>query len=382
MVTSVSISPDDRLVITASGDGTAQAERIGDRALRTFPRVNPVQLSPTAGGFEAIASPGPGPGEGIVIERYSDAGRVVGAPLVMSHQTQPLEMSLSPDGTLATNALGAPSAQSGPMPEWNVPGRRVVRTITFPNGPPGAPVISPTDRLLVIPGPGPLQGFPTPGPPGSVTSSFYKPAVLIDLRTGRQRTLAAPTTPSPWWVFAFSRTGAAVAAGSVSGQVGVWDTVTGRKLGRLIQISGNPTALALSPDGRSLVVASSNGTVDIARVPLTPPTHSLHASTQSVQGVAYSPNGRYLATVGQDRTATVYDAHSLAELRVIQLPQPGQGVAFTTDSRGLLLWDTTGTVTLWDACTDCENPSALVSLARNRVTRPLTPPERQEFGVR
>jgi WD40 repeat protein len=98
--------------------------------------------------------------------------------------------------------------------------------------------------------------------------------------------------------------------------------------------------------------------------------------------VAYSPDGRYLAAVGLDRTAHIYDARSLTELRVIQLPQAGQGVAFTTDSRGLLTWDATGTVTLWDACSDCENPSALVSLARTRVTRSLTPAERQEFGVR
>jgi WD40 repeat protein len=385
-VTSVSISPDDRLVITASPNGTAQAERIGGRALRTFPRVGVanqfLQLSPTAGGFEAIASPGSRPGEGVVVERYTDAGQVVGSPLVMSHQTQWLDASLSPDGTLATDAPAPQAARSAPMPEWSVPRRRIVRTITFPNGPGGDPVISPTGRLLIISGPGPPQGFPTPGPPGSVTQAFFKPPVLIDLHNGRRRTLAAPTTPSPWQVFAFSRTGAAVAAGSAFGQVGVWDTVTGRRLGRLIGISGNANSLAFSPDGRSLAIASSNGTVYVARVPLTPATRPLHAGTQSVQAVAYSPDGRFLASVGLDGTARVYDVRSLAELRVIRLPQAGQGVAFTTNSRGLLIWDATGAVTLWDACTYCENPSALLSLARTRVTRSLKAAERREFGVR
>jgi WD40 repeat protein len=300
----------------------------------------------------------------------------------MSHQTGWLDASLSPDGTLATDALGPPSTQSAPLSEWSVPGRHIARTITFPNGPGGDPVISPTDRLLVISGPGPPQGFPTPGPPNSVTSTFYKPAVLIDLRTGRRRTLAAPTTPSPWQAFAFSRTGAAVAAGTVGGQVGVWDTVTGRRLGRLSQISGTATSLAFSPDGRSLAIGSSNGTVYVARAPLTSATRPLQAGTGSVPAVAYSPDGRFLASVGLDGTARLYDARSLAELRVIQLPQAGQGVAFTTNSRDLLIWDATGTVSLWDACTDCENPSALVSLARTRVTRSLTSAERQEFGVR
>jgi WD40 repeat protein len=147
----------------------------------------------------------------------------------------------------------------------------------------------------------------------------------------------------------------------------------------LIEISGSVNSLAFSPDGRTLAIASSNGTVYVAQLPLTSATNPLHASTQSAQGVAYSPDGRYLATVSLDRTATVYDARSLAELRVIQLPQAGGGVAFTTDSRDLLIEDTTGTVTLWDACTGCENPSALLSLARTRVTRSLTPAERREF---
>jgi len=38
-------------------------------------------------------------------------------------------------------------------------------------------------------------------------------------------------------------------------------------------------------------------------------------------------------------------------------------------------------VTLWDACTACENPSALLGIARSRVTRSLTLAERREFGV-
>jgi DNA-binding SARP family transcriptional activator/WD40 repeat protein len=375
LVTGVAISPDDRLVVTASADGTARADRIGGRALRTFPPVGVpsgfVQLSPIVGGVEAIANPGPRPGEGVVVERYTDLGRAVGSPLVTSHQKLRLgAVFLSPDGTLATDAPGNPStAQSAPMSEWSVPGRRIVRTITFPNWT-GGLAISPTDGLLVTS----LGSAQIPG---------TGPVVLIDLRTGRRRTLPTPrTTPCPWQAFAFSASGAAVAAATFCGLVDVWDTATSRRLGRPTQIPDGANSLTFSPDGRSLAIASMNGTVYVARVPLTPTTRQLHASTLSIPAVAYSPDGRYLATVLQDRTARVYDARSLIELRVIQLPQKGQGVAFTADSRGLLISNATNTVTLWDACTDCENPAALLSLARSRVTGSLTPAERQEFGVR
>jgi WD40 repeat protein len=367
----VVISPDDRLVMFTSLDGVSRAERVGSHALRTFPNVDPVELSAIPGGFTAIANPGPRPGEGVVVERYSDAGEAVGTPLVMSHRSQSLLASLSPDGTLATDApapLGSPTAQ---MPEWSVPGRLIVRTITFPNGPGSDPVISPNDDLLLA-GTGPAQGVNTPGP---------KELALVDLRTGRRRTLPGPTN-CVWQAYAFNRTGTVATAGTFCGLIGSWDTTTGRRLGRFVQISTNPTALASSPDGRSLAVAGSNGTTYVLHEPLTGEIQALHGSTQSVQAVAFSPDGRYLATVGLDSTARVYDAHSVTELRVLQLPQAGQGVAFTADSRGLLIWDSTGTVTLWDACTDCENPSALLSFAVTRVTRSLTSAERQEFGVR
>jgi WD40 repeat protein len=369
-VIGVAISPDDRLAITASADGTARAEQIGDRALRTFPRVDPAQLWPTPGGFEAIAIPGPRPGQGVAVERYTDAGQAVGSPLVMSRQTQQLEVTLSPDGTLATDAPAQPGAASAPMTEWSVPRRRIVRTITFPNGPFSAPVISPDNQLLIT-GTGPPSGFNTPGP---------RRLVLLNLRTGHRRTLPGPAG-CQWQQFAFSASGEAVAAGTFCGQVAIWDSATGRRLGAMVQIPGSVDSLAFGPDDRSLAIASSNGTVYVAPVPLTRTTRQLHGGTRTVQAVAYSPNGRYLASVALDSAARIYDARTLTELRVIQLPRSAQGVAFTTDSRDLLTWDASGAVALWDACTDCQSPGALVALARTRVTRSLTAAERQEFGV-
>jgi WD40 repeat protein len=370
-VLGVAISSDDRLAITASADGTARAEGIGDRALRTFPRLGAFEVSPTIGGFTAIANPGPKPGEGVVVERYIDAGQPVGSPLIMSHQAQQIDASLSPDGTLATDAPAPPSALRAAMPEWSVLGRRILRRVTLPNGPTGDPVISPHDDLLITFA-GPPVGFNTPGP---------SHLVLLDLRTGRRRTLPTPSSACSWQAYVFSASQATVAAGTFCGQVGMWSTSTGRRIGPIIQIPGGADSLAFSPDQRSLAIASSNGTVYIAAAPLTHATRQLNGSTRKVQAVAYSPDGHYLASVGLDGTARVYNARTLTELRVIALHRPAQGVAFTTDSRDLLTWDASGAVTLWDACADCENPSALLRLARTRVTRSLTLAERQEFAV-
>jgi len=41
--------------------------------------------------------------------------------------------------------------------------------------------------------------------------------------------------------------------------------------------------------------------------------------------------------------------------------------------------DYAGVIRVWDACTDCQNPTALLALAQTRVTRQLTPAERRTF---
>jgi hypothetical protein len=41
--------------------------------------------------------------------------------------------------------------------------------------------------------------------------------------------------------------------------------------------------------------------------------------------------------------------------------------------------DANGTIRVWDACTDCENPDALMAFAKTRVTRELTPSERVTY---
>jgi hypothetical protein len=43
--------------------------------------------------------------------------------------------------------------------------------------------------------------------------------------------------------------------------------------------------------------------------------------------------------------------------------------------------DAANVVRVWDACSDCGNAQALLTLAKSRVTRALTPQERRTFAV-
>jgi hypothetical protein len=61
-------------------------------------------------------------------------------------------------------------------------------------------------------------------------------------------------------------------------------------------------------------------------------------------------------------------------------PGPLTGAVFTPDSRDVLSSDNQD-VREWDACTACGDATALLGIARTRVTRRLTPQERRTFGA-
>lgn len=161
----------------------------------------------------------------------------------------------------------------------------------------------------------------------------------------------------------------------------MFDVATGRHVGKTLDIGGQIAWSTSSPDGRHLAIASWDGTVKVSPVPLTGQTVSLTENTKGVPDVDWSPDGRYLATASLDHTVRIFDARTLQELRVIAQPDAIVGAVFTTDSRDVISYDTGNNVWLWDACTDCESPRALLALARSRVTRSLTPQERTQFGV-
>ena len=157
---------------------------------------------------------------------------------------------------------------------------------------------------------------------------------------------------------------------------------TGEPVGRTLALGGGQLSyIAFRPDGDSMAIAEWDGTIEVSPVPATGRVVTLTENTKGVPDVAYSPDGRYLASAGLDHTVRIFNARSLAELRVIAQPQPASQVGFTDGSQKVVSANGSNQAWLWDACTDCENPRALLALARSRVTRSLTAEERAEFGV-
>ncbi len=377
-ITAIGFRPDGALLASGSADGTVRAWKVGDLALASAPAGAPLaDVAADAGGFVTLQSPGPRPGEGVVAQRWLDDGQPAAPPLVLSPSPQVDALLLGAAGQTATVILsnGADSP-TGRAEVWSIPRRRMLHSValTLPGG--YEPVMSPNGKLIAMN----VQSAPS----ASSRTPAYDLDVL-DLSTGKQTVLARETACTAGWNgFSFSSSSSLLAAGTFCGShIEVHDLATGRTLGAALNLAGGQlSSTAFRPDGRAVAVAAWNGDVKVSPVPLDPrQTVTLTENLKGAPGVAYSPDGRYLASAGLDGTVRIFDADNLDELRVIDQPDPAYGVAFTTDSRDLLSWGSDHTVRLWDACTDCDSPTALVALARTRVTRQLTPQERAEYGV-
>ena len=382
VVATVSFRPDGRVVATGSADGTVRVWRAGGLELSAAHFGGYLaDLEPEPGGFVTIRSPGPRPGQAVVAQRWRDDGRPTAAPLVLSRTTTNLDaFFLGPGGRLAATIV-SPNANAtrGRVLVWNVSQRRVVRAVPVTLATGSEPMMSPNGNLVAMTvqtngaAPASRRGPPT---------SRYALEVL-NLTTGRQRAVATESDCAAGWRgLAFDASSTLVAAGTFCGTgIRVWSVATGKPVGHELSLGGELAWIAFRPDGRRLAVASWNGTIEVSPVPATGRATQLTENTKGVPMVAYSPDGRYLASAGLDHTVRIFDARSLAELRVIVQPDAVSGVAFTAGSGQVLSWGADSTVRRWDACTDCENPPALLALAQTRVTRTLTTQERTEFGV-
>jgi WD40 repeat protein len=81
-----------------------------------------------------------------------------------------------------------------------------------------------------------------------------------------------------------------------------------------------------------------------------------------VYSVAFSPDGKTLATGSGKGTVKLWDVNTQQELATLKGPRPVHSVAFSPDGKTLATGSEDGTVKLWFAATEAE-----VSAQRNKL---------------
>ena len=155
----------------------------------------------------------------------------------------------------------------------------------------------------------------------------------------------------------FSPDGKTIAAPSGSSTSGnvikLWDAATGRELLTLAGHTGWVMGLAFSPDGKSLASTSLDGTVKIWSIAPGNETVSVSSPvTGYLTRVAYDPDGRVFATNGGDGSATVWSVKTgEARLTVKGHDLDVLNLAFSPDGSRFATGSLDGSTIIWDVAT-------------------------------
>jgi RNA polymerase sigma factor (sigma-70 family) len=352
---SVLFTPDGQRLISADGGRgprvweVSTGRPLGQLALPGNQRAGPIALS-SDGRTLAV-----GGSDGAI--HLLDLGTGKAVQRLVGHAEQASALAFTPDGKLLASGrdfdFPRRHGQENPIQLWDVTTGKEVRLL-----------VGPKDTVLSL-------AFSPDGKTLAAGAERYDATLrLWDVTTGEER-FALKGHGGELRSVAFSPDGQTVATGSMDKTIRLWDVATGKEQRRLTGHRADVMAVAFSPDGKLLASGSFDRTLRLwdpatgQQLRLFEEDEAGNASTltsssrfrinRGVTAVAFSPDGKTLAAAGRDHTLHLFDVAGGGEVRPIR----GQfdavdTLAFSPD--GNRIWTMAGDRNLraWETATGKE----------------------------
>ncbi|WP_370651750.1 NB-ARC domain-containing protein [Frankia sp. Cj3] len=320
-VVDCAVSPDGRLIVSASDDATI---RLWDRQTGMFIRA-------FRGHTDRVRSCSFSP-DGVLISSASAdttvrlwetaTGRMVRA--LRGHTARVTSCCFSPDGALIASAGG-----DGTVRLWDAVTGAEVKVLRGHAGRVWSCTFSP-DGATIVSG----------GADGTVRS--------WDVATGA---LTQSLLSHAAWTASccFSPDGALIASAGGDGTVRLWDAVTGAEVKVLRGHAGRVWSCCFSPDGALIASAGGDGTVRLWDAVTGAEVKVLQGHAGRVWSCTFSPDGNLVVSAGDDAAVRFWDVSTRARIRVIR-GQTGRVWCCNFSPNGALVVSAgdDGKIRIWD----------------------------------
>lgn len=263
--------------------------------------------------------------------RLLDPGTGKVLATLSGHADYVRSIAFSPDGKMLA-AGGGPPQRWGEIKIWDVQSRQLLKTIQGHTDCIYSIAWSPDGKLIA-------------------SGSYDKLAKLWDVGDGKE-TFNLKDHIDAVFSVAFSPDGKHLATASQDRTVKIWDAATGRRLYSLSDASDGLNTLAYSPAGDRVAAAGYDKTIYVWSLG-TEDGHleqSLIADEDSILSLIWSPDGKTIITASSDGSIRFRGASTLDPIRVIEHQSDWvEALGISPDGNKVAAGRFDGTLSLYDA---------------------------------